>query len=434
MISCRLQFFCLQIIQNLSMAVGPIAQYNQNSKYYSARKPRPNKIVDDNLPHITIQMPVYKESLENVLAPSIESLKRAMQTYARQGGTSTIFINDDGLRVISREDRDTRIAYYANHGIGWVARPKHDDAADGFKRAGRFKKASNMNYGLALSLKAEQHLAALQTQEKARSSRDNSISQAAREVRDDLRYGMQYQDHDGEDQGIVEIGREEGGATDSGEWEDLEEKALMLAIDEVYEASGHRWRPWAANGRACRLGEIILLVDSDTIVPEDCLRDAAREMAECPTVAIIQHESGECLHVFDPTVFVTRASQMSCRSHITTSRTVSPTSRGGSTSVSRSVSHFNTSLVTPCSQIASQLLLTVKSHLSSDTMRSCGGKPSRTQPSSTKMARRRSGPRLTYPKISTWLSVCNSVATLSGGRRTQWAPSRRVCRSRWTMN
>jgi hypothetical protein len=32
-------------------------------------------------------------------SPSIESLKRAMQTYARQGGTSSIFVNDDGLRV-----------------------------------------------------------------------------------------------------------------------------------------------------------------------------------------------------------------------------------------------------------------------------------------------------------------------------------------------
>lgn len=49
------------------MAIGPIAQYHENSKYYSAIKPRPNKIVDNNLPHITIQMPVYKESLENVL-------------------------------------------------------------------------------------------------------------------------------------------------------------------------------------------------------------------------------------------------------------------------------------------------------------------------------------------------------------------------------
>jgi hypothetical protein len=92
-------FFTLQILQNVTMAFGPVAHFHENSMYYSAVKPRPNKLVDNALPHITIQMPVYKENLDSVLAPSIESLKKAMQTYARQGGTSTIFINDDGLRV-----------------------------------------------------------------------------------------------------------------------------------------------------------------------------------------------------------------------------------------------------------------------------------------------------------------------------------------------
>ncbi|EPQ51585.1 hypothetical protein GLOTRDRAFT_140976 [Gloeophyllum trabeum ATCC 11539] len=278
-------FFALQIVQNVSMAIGPVAQYHENSRYFSAVKPRPNKLVDNNLPHITIQMPVYKESLESVLAPSIESLKKAMQTYARQGGTSTIFINDDGLRVIPDEERDARIAFYADHNIGWVARPKHEDAPDGFKRAGRFKKASNMNYGLALSLKAEKHLAALQAQEKAReggSARRGSGGEPRA-------YGMQYQHHDGGDMTAMSPTSPSGEA--AGEWEDLEEKALQMAIEEVFEASGQRFRPWAANGRSCRVGEIILIVDSDTVVPEDCLRDAAREMAEDPTVAIIQHES-----------------------------------------------------------------------------------------------------------------------------------------------
>jgi hypothetical protein len=65
------------------------------------------------------------------------------------------------------------------------------------------------------------------------------------------------------------------------------------------------------------MGEIILIVDSDTIVPEvrlsdflliprfgvdvlpqDCFRDAARELTECPEVAIIQHESGKPLTFF----------------------------------------------------------------------------------------------------------------------------------------
>ncbi|KAF9230396.1 hypothetical protein BU15DRAFT_83685, partial [Melanogaster broomeanus] len=83
---------------------------------------------------------------------------KAIQTYARQGGASSIFVHDDGLQIVSEEEREARIAFYANHNIGWVARPKHDGAPGGFKRAGRFKKASNMNYGLALSLKLEKHL------------------------------------------------------------------------------------------------------------------------------------------------------------------------------------------------------------------------------------------------------------------------------------
>ena len=73
-----------------------------------------------------------------------------MQTYARQGGTSAIFICDDGLQLIGAEEREERIAFYANHNIGWVARPGHSSAPDGFKRPGKFKKASNMNYGLGM--------------------------------------------------------------------------------------------------------------------------------------------------------------------------------------------------------------------------------------------------------------------------------------------
>lgn len=71
----------------------------QKHKYYSAVKPRPNKDVDNNLPHIPIQMSVYKEFLEAVLASSIALLGEAMQTYAKQGGMSTISINDDGMQV-----------------------------------------------------------------------------------------------------------------------------------------------------------------------------------------------------------------------------------------------------------------------------------------------------------------------------------------------
>ncbi|KAJ6573203.1 hypothetical protein DFH09DRAFT_1152494 [Mycena vulgaris] len=67
---------------------------------------------------------------------------------------------------------------------------------------------------------------------------------------------------------------------------------MQHAAEEMYEASGRRHRPWACNGKSLRVGEIILIIDSDTIVPDDCFCDAAREMYESPDVAIIRHESG----------------------------------------------------------------------------------------------------------------------------------------------
>lgn len=67
-----------------------------------------------------------------------------------------MLINDDGLQLIDEDERRARIEFYADHGIGWTARPKHGE--DGFVRKGKFKKASNMNYGLMLSNNVEEKL------------------------------------------------------------------------------------------------------------------------------------------------------------------------------------------------------------------------------------------------------------------------------------
>jgi hypothetical protein len=67
---------------------------------------------------------------------------------------------------------------------------------------------------------------------------------------------------EGEGEVEVEDGGEEGVC--------LEDRALEMAVAEMYAESGGRWKPWAENGKAIRVGEIILLVDADTIVPEVC--------------------------------------------------------------------------------------------------------------------------------------------------------------------
>ena len=48
-------------------------------------------------------MPVYKEGLESVIIPTVTSLKAAIRHYELNGGTASIFINDDGLQVSNCE-------------------------------------------------------------------------------------------------------------------------------------------------------------------------------------------------------------------------------------------------------------------------------------------------------------------------------------------
>lgn len=214
-------------------------------------------------------MPVYKEGLKGVIIPTITSLLAAIQHYEKEGGTASIFVNDDGMQCISPELQEARKAFYELNDIGWVARPKHHEPKKGggslfsrkkkqeaeeeeentnyFIRAGHFKKASNMNYCLDFSLRVEDELLRL-------------ISEVCQQ-----RECTQ-----------AELSAAEEGA--------LYEQARNTIMEQ------DEGRTWAAGN--VRVGEIILIVDSDTRVPEDCLLYGALEMHESPGVALLQHASG----------------------------------------------------------------------------------------------------------------------------------------------
>jgi hypothetical protein len=237
-------FFFQAIMGNLAQMVGPTSQVRANSKYYSGKAPR--RLQRDGrlgLPHVTIQMPVYKEGLTAVIEPTVRSLKQAISTYEMQGGTANILINDDGMQLISCEMSKARQDFYDEHNIGWVARPPHNpkpqDANEiTFTRRGKFKKASNMNYAMWLSVKAEARMAEIDRHEK---------------------------------------------------WNQKEENdAYELVMQEILAGIDHE--AWGDGN--IRIGDYILLVDSDTRVPEDCLLEAVSEMEQSPEVAIIQYASG----------------------------------------------------------------------------------------------------------------------------------------------
>ncbi|KIW71780.1 hypothetical protein PV04_00016 [Phialophora macrospora] len=234
-------FFAQVIVGCVAQCIGPVRQMRLNSKYFSAKcSPR---LRTPTLPHVTIQCPVYKEGLASVIAPTVKSIKHAISTYELQGGTANMFINDDGLQIIDDEQRKARIEFYQDHNIGWTARPKH--GSEGFVRKGKFKKASNMNYGLMLSCKVEEKLQRLH--------RNPTWTQ-----------------------------NDEAEAYD---------QCLQAVLDETPRA-------WAEGN--IRMGDYILLIDSDTRVPVDCLLDAVSEMEESPNVGIMQFASGvmQVVHTF----------------------------------------------------------------------------------------------------------------------------------------
>lgn len=228
------QFFFTSLVGNIAQLIGPIDQVNQNTLYYSGKAPkRLNKDATGSLPHVTIQCPVYKEGLISVIQPTIHSIKAAISTYEMQGGTANIFINDDGMQLISEEEAAARQEFYSEHNIGWVARPKHNpkpEEGEPFLRRGKFKKASNMNYALGVSARVEDKLCNVE--------RPESWDQQAEAV------------------------------------------AYSRALAEVVEED--EGRTWADGN--IRLGDYILIIDSDTRVPKDCFLDAVSEMEQSPQV------------------------------------------------------------------------------------------------------------------------------------------------------
>lgn len=151
----------------------------QNTKYYSGKAPRRlPRNHPGGLPHVTIQMPVYKEGLHAVIEPTIRSIKAAMSTYELQGGTANIFVNDDGMQLLSEQEATERQDFYDEHNIGWVARPKHNpnpknEGETAFNRRGKFKKASNMNYALNTSVQIEEAMNELPRNEDWQQKHEN---------------------------------------------------------------------------------------------------------------------------------------------------------------------------------------------------------------------------------------------------------------------
>lgn len=217
---------------------------HENNRYYSGKRPPRMK---GPLPDFTVCMPVYKEGLESVLQPTIRSLQAAIKTvrcslfglalapmrkltvsseqYELQGGSVNILVCDDGMQLLNSSDFATRRAFYEANAIGYVARPGHGKY---YHRAGRFKKSSNLNVALELSIRVEN----LMAERRPARPLDNPWSFE-------------------EDQVLYEECLKDA----------LAETKKVFPLEEGQEKP-HSVEVWAAGN--VRIGELILIIDSDT--------------------------------------------------------------------------------------------------------------------------------------------------------------------------
>ena len=148
---------------------------HSNGKYYSGLE-IPDSFINNNCyPDITIQLPVYKESLENTIKPTILSAIIESKRYTLETGKiCNIIVCDDGINLISPEEKEERLIFYRSNNIGISARPhpsKHP-------RIGRFKKAGNLNFSMNYSdlNKENTNIFSLSKSSSSSSSDKNSLS------------------------------------------------------------------------------------------------------------------------------------------------------------------------------------------------------------------------------------------------------------------
>lgn len=373
---CAGMFFFQVIFGDLWQMVGPLGGLQTNSRTYSCLKPnmRQAYALGFSPPHMTIQMPVYKEGMDSVIIPTVRSLQAAISFYESRGGTASIFVNDDGMRLLPDQEAQVRKDFYQDNDIGWIARPKHGD--DGYLRKGKFKKASNMNFALNISQKVEAYMQDVV----------------------DAKYAEKPGFKDGDPLMLEEQ-----------ELHGIYEQCLQRVLAE---------EPKARAGGNIRIGEFILIVDSDTRVVSPtwplsvCFRILTYLSPYIHSPSTVSSTARP--RCSSPPRWPSSSTRpASCRSSRTTSRTASPSSPTWSTPPSASLS------------------ARARWPPLSATTPSSAGRPSRTSASLRRRRRAASsptGPRATSRRTLTLRCACRSRAARSGLRATTATASRRAYR------
>ena len=274
------------LLGNVISLIGPLSRMKINSTYYSAI-PSPKPVAKDGtctLPHVTVQIPVYTEDLLQVIIPTVQDVFKAMNYYRRQGGTCNLFINDDGLNgVIDKKLVKQRIEFYEANSIGYVARPKAN-------RKGIFKKASNMNYCNHIALQVKTLMKKPDTTGTPNQDETGAHDhdQADEKNNHDQLDSIQTTNINGNCNDQIDANDILINLTEIND--DLDEKLQSLSMPEAILQVQKEFDDEFMAGGDVTLGDLVLLLDADTRLPETCIFQTVGEFSD-EQVAFTQHHT-----------------------------------------------------------------------------------------------------------------------------------------------
>jgi Glycosyl transferase family group 2 len=253
---CQVPLGMLSLLFPTSFAVTALWHTCRNIRVLRGEEPRrmlafanrPLPLEAEVWPSVTIQIPIFRESFEDVIRPTLDAAREAARRYREEtGARCNVLVSEDGLLYFARNDLEgalaearrtapaertpeqtellARMAYYEEFEVGFVARPYPEPGVPGTERAGRFRKASNLNYALRLADRME-------------GGEPLSIAHA--------HFREMVPEH------VYELGRWQGDV---------------------------------------RVGDIIVQLDKDSVMPPDVIRATVPEFLDDPTLAYTQHAS-----------------------------------------------------------------------------------------------------------------------------------------------
>ncbi|KAG8416145.1 hypothetical protein J3459_013727 [Metarhizium acridum] len=215
LLMCVSLFFFQVIFTNIFQMIGPIGGVNTNSRHFSAHKPCLRRAYADGFSPTQGHYPDASIQGGHGLghySDRAQSCRRPCRITSRTGGSANIFINDDGLRAGLTDDEIRRRKDFYTDNRIGWVARPRHNGDEGFVRKGKFE-------------------AYMQELADAR------------------------------------LANKETDLITDAEEEEMYQSALARVLEE---------NPLAWADGDIRVGELILIVDSDTRVPEDCLLYGAR--------------------------------------------------------------------------------------------------------------------------------------------------------------